>query len=598
MNSRLGPLVLSAVVFSISFLYFYQTSQLLPIGAAPDYPAHDDAVDFIYRNSRLAVLPADQDTLHYTMYGSTRVLRPPLSYIVSAAVAKSIPGSNENLRLAYRKGSALLCALTVTLIFYSLRMFFDSTGIGLTAALLIALMPQFTFIASYNNDDSAAIFSTTLMFTILLSIYKRGPSLLRTVLFGLSCGLLVLAKPTAWLLFPTVVLFALVFIRVPMVRLVPYATTVMVTAVIAGGWWLAFNMYHYGVEDPFARKIAMTHAEQHRRLKPNAVRSYKDEGVSYYQLVVKNHKNFWGATAKSAIGKLDWLRLGVGNFAYALYFTVFFVGLLYYPLRAITLGLQHNAHGPGDIVDKRQFALESVMVFAIVFQIAMYVWRNMNTEIQLQGKYIIPISFAVLFLFFAAMKKLANKITYVLNERGIYSIPITDINRAGLLMLVGLVVLAHINVWMNHVIPFYRPPLQDFSISSFRALDITDTGVIQMDDVSRLNIHAGTLEIEISGRDPRLVLDPMYCDPLQGNVLLRIVIDSDEPGLFQVFIDQGDGFNEDDSYHARYDKGSTEIHMAMANGQCHQVRLDPGTRPGHVTIKAISVARVRIRPLP
>lgn len=598
MNSRLGPLVLSAVIFLISFLYFYQTSQLLPIGAAPDYLAHDDAVDFIYRNSRLAVLPADQDALHYTMYGSTRTLRPPLTYIVSAAVAKFTPWLEENLRLAYRKGSVLLCALTVTLIFYSLRMFFDSTGIGLSAALLIALMPQFTFIASYNNDDSGAIFSTTLMFAVLLSIYKHGPSLLRAMLFGLGCGLLILAKPTAWLLFPTVILFALVFIRLPMTRLAPYVAAMMITAVIAGGWWLAFNVYHYGVGDPFARKIALTHAEQHSRLKPNAVRSYADEGVSYYKLIIRNHNNFWGATARSAIGKLDWLRLGVGNFAYALYLTIFFVGLLYYPLRAIAQGLQNRAHGAGDIVDKRQFALEFVMVFAIVFQIAMYVWRNMSTEIQLQGKYIIPISFAVLFLFFAAMQKLANKVTYVLNERGVHSIPITDINGVGLLLLIGLVIAAHINAWMNHVIPFYRPPLQDFSISSFRALNISDTGVIQIDDVNRLDIHAGTLAIEVSGRDPRLVLDPMYCDLLQGNVLLRTVIESDEPGLFQVFVDQGKGFNEGDSYHARYDKGTTEIHMAMANEHCRQVRLDPGTRPGRVTLKAISVARVRIRPLP
>ncbi|MDH3689197.1 MAG: hypothetical protein OEU36_06915, partial [Gammaproteobacteria bacterium] len=74
MNAGLKTFLLSVVVFSISFFYFYNTSELLPIGAGPDYTAHNDAVDFIYQNSRLPILPDDEEALRYTVYGSTRAL--------------------------------------------------------------------------------------------------------------------------------------------------------------------------------------------------------------------------------------------------------------------------------------------------------------------------------------------------------------------------------------------------------------------------------------------------------------------------------------------------------------------------------------------
>ncbi|MDH3692238.1 MAG: hypothetical protein OEU36_22620, partial [Gammaproteobacteria bacterium] len=442
------------------------------------------------------------------------------------------------------------------------------------------------------------IFTVTLMLTVLLLVYQRGLNMLLAVLFGLSSGLLILSKPTAWVLFPTIVLFILLFARFATPKLIAYSVVVLTTTIIAGGWWIVFNIHHYGANDPFARKIAIHHAEQRSRLKPNVAKSFNEKGVSYYDLFIGSHRNFWGATARSTIGKLDWLKLNMGAMQYTLYLAVFFVALAYYFLRVggfMLSGL--SKQGDVDSADRRQLVLEGLLFFAIVFQISMYVWRNMNTEIQLQGKYIIPVALAVLFLFFAATHRFGNWLTDTLNEKGIYSLSIVDINRAGLLLFSVSIILIHLQGLWAHVIPFYRPRVHDLSMSGFRPLNINNTDVTIIRDIDTIEVSEGSLRISMTGPDPQLVLDPKFCESIIGNVLLKAKFQSDGPGLLQIFVDQGRGFNEDDSYRAKYGNDGSEVLVAMGNEHCSRIRLDPGTQPGQVVIDNISVARVRIRPL-
>mgnify|MGYP000521147199 CR=1 FL=1 len=82
----------------IAFLaYYLATAMALPYGAGPDYDAHFDGARFIFSEGRLAVLPEDASKLHITAYGSTRVLRPPLSYLVAAAAFLLITFVSERI---------------------------------------------------------------------------------------------------------------------------------------------------------------------------------------------------------------------------------------------------------------------------------------------------------------------------------------------------------------------------------------------------------------------------------------------------------------------------------------------------------------------
>ncbi|SVD27722.1 uncharacterized protein METZ01_LOCUS380576, partial [marine metagenome] len=118
------------IVFLIFLTYYVSGCLLLPHGTGPDNAAHFDGANFIYQEGRLAIVPRDEEQLHFTAYGSTRALRPPLIYLTAAAVARVLDWSGIDRRHLFRFASALLGALTVTVIFLGLRLYFCSTWYG------------------------------------------------------------------------------------------------------------------------------------------------------------------------------------------------------------------------------------------------------------------------------------------------------------------------------------------------------------------------------------------------------------------------------------------------------------------------------------
>ena len=123
----------STITVCVTFLAYYLTTALfLPYGAGPDYDAHFDSARFLFTEGRLAILPQDLDKLHLTAYGSTRALRPPLPYIVAAGAAHLLSWTDIELRILFRAGSALLCALAVAVAHLTLLRYFSSKAVAIT----------------------------------------------------------------------------------------------------------------------------------------------------------------------------------------------------------------------------------------------------------------------------------------------------------------------------------------------------------------------------------------------------------------------------------------------------------------------------------
>ena len=173
------------------FAYYLPPALALPYGAGPDYAARFDGARFIFSEGRLAILPEDASKLQFTAYGSTRALRPPLSYIVAAAGAKSLSWTGIELQMLFRVGSALLSALTLGLVFSALNRHLNNRWFALSGVLLVGLLPQFAFIGSHLNDDRAAIFSVTFLIYCLIRLLHEPVSPSRALLPGLAIGLVI-----------------------------------------------------------------------------------------------------------------------------------------------------------------------------------------------------------------------------------------------------------------------------------------------------------------------------------------------------------------------------------------------------------------------
>jgi hypothetical protein len=594
-----GPLI----VFVAFLVYYLATAMALPYGAGPDYEAHLDAAHFIFDEGRLATLPADEERLHFTVYGSTRTLRPPLTYIVAAAAAHSLDWTGIDLRLLFRAGPALLCALTLGLIFATLRLYFNNHWYALGGVLLAGLMPQFTFIASHLNDDSGAIFSLTLTLYCLVRLLheKSTPGL--AAMTGIAIGLILLSKFTAWLFLPFAGIALAAFARPQPGRWLSYTAFFTIGIIIGGGWWIGFNIWHYGWYDPLLFKITAQTSAAHMQLAPEAVRSFADEGVNLTGLVIGNYKGFVNETLISTVGNLDWLRLKLGLPQYLLYSLVLITGLAYVPLRWLTT-LFWAVRG-GAVPNLRNLLFETLLLGAIGFQFFMYARYNLLQEIQVQGKYLLPVLLCSLLLFFAAAEQLgrARWLRQCLPTLAFGS-PLGGVRIALVpALMITLIALMHIDALVRFVIPFYHPPPKMLRLGGFHSFDLTSAALIY--DTRNLELQSDERgwHIYTLTEDSQIEFNPALCQFFHTNNLVQIKLRSDSAGTLQLFWGNDHGFfitrEGRSSTTAKIEPGENTLLLAAGIGNCTRLRLDPTNAAGHqILIREFSVALLSINRVP
>ena len=580
------------------FAYYLTTAMALPYGAGPDYDAHFDGAQFIFSEGRLAILPEDASKLQFTAYGSTRALRPPLSYIVAAAGAQSLSWTGIELQMLFRAGSALLGALTLGLIFSALNRHFNNRWFALSGVLLVGLLPQFAFIASHLNDDSAAIFSVTFLIYCLIRLLHEPVSPGRALLTGLAIGLVILSKFTAWLFLPVAGLILALFARPMAGRWFISIGLMSAGIVLGGGWWIGFNIWHYGWNDPLLFNIGNTISSQFIKIDPDQVRGFAAEGISFADLVLGDYKNFVDETLVSTIGNLDWLRLRLGLPQYALYTFVLVVGVVYVPLR--WLGALFAVVRGQSSPDSKRLLFESLLLLAIVFQFFVYALYEWQKEMQVQGKYLLPVLICPVILFFSWVEMVSRSERF----RGWRPFLVFGSTLGGVrvpvlaLIAMGAVVAVHIDGLRRFVIPYYDPPTRVLGLADFQPLDLTTTASILT--MSNVELTAGPAgwHIHATTKDSQIELDPSVCRQFQAHNLLKISMHSSGPGTLQLFWSDGPGFADrmgESSTTAKFQPGENELMLAAGIDDCKRLRLDPTNVSGQeLVLRSISVAPMSI----
>ena len=526
--------------FILATIYFGFTASHLPVGAGPDAYANYSAVSFYLKHKRLAVFPEDEYTVEvdYSPHGTTRLLRPPLSFLVSALLTPVSPLGEKASRnvvgskawhKAPRIGSVLLCALTVAFIYLGLYWYFGNAWYAVVGSALTGLLPQFTFIASHLNDDSSAIFSATMLFAALILIYLRRTKLSTIVFLGLSVGLVLVSKLSAWLVLPTAGLAFLLFFRIEKKRWLPCGLILIAMTIIGGGWWLLFNMSHYGIDDFRARNIQREIAPRHKTLKAFQGRGFIADGIGFYQLGIRNHDNFVGASIKSAIGHLGWLQLRLSPVQYTPYYAVLILAVLYYLMRVLFVSVRCWT-GMQEETDTRRFIFETLLVGAIVFQALAYTYRNVYQDIQVQGKYLLPIILPLLVLFLAATRVMSHTLLAWLRAAGLRSItlPSHNIPQAVALLCLFTFGLVHLDGVLRRVLPYYWPPAYSLNSSDFEFLNLDQALWTELHKDISITIQDGAWQIQSAGEDPQLILPGDICNQYGKNFLVRVDLVTDE----------------------------------------------------------------------
>ncbi len=572
-NSSLTSLLWCLIFFFCFATYFVFLSQKLPVDAGPDENAHTKAADFIYKNHRLPVYPQDKEEIHYSIFGATRSFRPPLVYITSAYVRSLLEKVDIHPSLPFRVGSALLGAFTALFLLLAIYTLTQRFNLAVALSSSFMLMPQVSFIYSYLNSDGAAIMSSAFILFCIARLIKKTNTL-NLLLFGLSCGVLSLCKVTAWIFCFPVCVFAIFLIVNSTKQIIRPALIVFFCFVIVGGWRIAFNMYHHGLDNPFNWRLDTQINQIYARVDLDKINNYKSQGKSYSDLLA-NYDNFLSRTALSLIGHLDWLRIKVGPLQYAFYGITIGASLIL-SIWALFSFLIRKPKKP-------EYYFHLSIVFGTGFLFFMYMNFNINNDIQTQGKYLLPAAIGLVLLL-ASFLKFSVKNHY---------------NQLACTILMALVIYIHFQGLYKYVLPYYYSNIfVDANLDRYTEIPNYEPDKTIITDLELIKDAAKPNTYRVTGPDPGMLISDVNVNTKSMFIVLRIDITSSRSDYYEVYWDAGSGMSEETMSRGFLTKGDSILYKILPTSVMHHIRFDFGIPSPETTftINKLAYSSFRYKP--
>ncbi len=452
------------------------------------------------------------------------------------------------------------------------------------------LLPQFSFLSSYHNDDITAIFSSSFLLYSLIRL-RENPDLYSSfALIGLSGGLVIISKATSWVAFPFLFILFITFIWLSSLRYIKALFILLLMLIVGGGWWIIFNIYNYGFLDPLQFVISKEVISENVIHLSN---TYQGRGISAYDLIILNADNFITKTFASTIGHLDWLRILISNFTYTFYLIILLFASLSIPLiitaklyckRSIKLRL------PSALF------LNIILILIIIFQFTAFVWTNLVNDIQAQGKYLLPVILPLIILFSFSFYSIINIITLFINRRSINDIKVNFSNLSAIFFVftVFTLLISHSNDIRNYVTTYYERPYRKVALTPFKDIELAKYIVGINSDVTSLESTSNGMTISSSGQDPSIVFSEELCQLLLGNSIISFNVRQNTDTFFQFFwSNESLGFTEKDSLLFRTAKDTNEYIYSLNIKECGKIRIDPRNSLGQTTISNFKYSNIK-----
>jgi len=340
---RVNAVIITLLVVYASLGLYY--SVRTPLFEGPDETGHYAYVAHLVRGEGLPIqnLDPSQNAIYQGHH-------PPLYYLLSALVNWGTDLSNESavLRLnplfiwggrgsepnailhtaaelfpwsgtalimhVARLLSVVLGAITVWCTYRLGQIVSRHEVVALGAAALVAFNPQFLFINSIVNNDSAVITFSSLALVIMAQIVVDGYTRRRALWLGVWLGLALLSKMSALMLALPVLCVMLIIARREQTwravgRLLFWLS---IPVIFIAGWWLIRNQILYG--DPLGYSMFLS----------SVSRLYA--GVDLSQL--ETWRAFIDRTSESFWGLFGWMVISLPKSVYSVLTTLYPVALI------------------------------------------------------------------------------------------------------------------------------------------------------------------------------------------------------------------------------------------------------------------------------
>lgn len=374
------------IIVAAFFGWFLIWSLILPYNSGPDEFMRYDVVKYIYQ---FRDLPRGDDPILCTAnsWGVSYAYSPYLAYLIGACfmyVAALVGHTGFAMFHVARLVSVLSSTITIIfLIKISKEMNFKNKYI---LPVLVGLLPEFTFISAYVNNDSLAIMSVSVIVYAWLVGLKSKWNYKSCIYLLIGMAICVAAYYNCYgYLLLSVIGFigSYIYWSIQQKKLSLFKDMLIkgialtIGTCTISGWWFVRNYIIYN-GDILGSSVSRTAAIKYAiaELNPLNKQSLKEQGVSLYEMLFG--RGWIVGSAKSFVACFGYLQFWIKDYMYKVVGIVLFIGLV---LKIISVFKKH---------EKRLLFFDMLLVVASVIVVSLSVIYSYTSDYQAQGRYVLP----------------------------------------------------------------------------------------------------------------------------------------------------------------------------------------------------------------
>lgn len=363
----------------------------MPMENAPDEGMRYPIAQFIYSNG---FLPEGSEAgLVNSIWGFSYVYNPYVTSIFSAFFMKivSVFINTDMALLTAARLTSILSGLGTLFVTFKLgELLFRRKEYALMLGTFVGFLPQFIFLCTYQNNDSFAVFTSSLILYFWARALRDGFDYKICIGLGISCGLCMLSYYNAYIF----LLGSLVFYFFQRIKdhdasvyIIRDAIIILTVAFVIAGWFFIRNAaLHDGDILGFASTRAAGEQYAMEGFKPSQRLTPSSEHLSIADTFLRPNMfqgegNWLKVVAKSFIGVFSTMTVFMSKPVYIIYVLIFGLGFVFCVIWFIL-----NRKG------QHQFAasLRITLPLMILINLGLFVYYTYFSDYQAQGRYMMP----------------------------------------------------------------------------------------------------------------------------------------------------------------------------------------------------------------
>lgn len=331
------------------------------------------------------------------------------SYIISALPVFFIQKNAPYRYLFARLPNIIYFVIFLFLVWGIIKKVFSSEYIRQMTIIIIAFIPQITFINSYVNSDGFSMMIGASVIYMWIKCLDDGLTTKNMILGAISLGLLASAKYNYFALFPaTAILFLFSYRRFTLNKILKFLGVAFIGIIVISGWWFIRNYFLYGDALGFST-VKKTLAA----LAPDNI-TIADFGHNFLStLLITN----WPIQSfKSFFAVFGWMSIYLPNIFYLitlLFLFATFFGWLFTLVNIIFEKKKFN------FLQASHFPFFAASLAAIIITISLSVWTSLHNDFQPQGRYLFPALIPAILIIIKGLRSFSKMMRF--NEKLILS---------------------------------------------------------------------------------------------------------------------------------------------------------------------------------